>query len=62
MIGNLLGMYGADSGAEWFTGTDYTNAEQKQRMLASVRKMVEEYKMNLMCFFGYWAMRIIMVL
>ncbi len=44
MIGNLLGMYGADSGAEWFTGTDYTNAEQKQRMLASVRKMVEEYK------------------
>ncbi|MDR1195837.1 MAG: hypothetical protein LBL00_05100 [Endomicrobium sp.] len=44
MIGNLIGMYGADSGAEWFTGTDYTVPEQRQRMLASVKKMVEEYK------------------
>lgn len=44
MIGNLIGMYGADSGADWFVGTDYTNPEQKQRMLDSVRKMVEEYK------------------
>lgn len=44
MVGNLLGMYGADSGADWFVGTDYTNPQQKQRMLESVRKMVEEYK------------------
>jgi len=44
MIGNLLGMYAVDSGAEWYTGTDYTNEEQQERMLASVRKMVEEFK------------------
>ncbi|MCL1972505.1 MAG: hypothetical protein FWG57_05905 [Endomicrobia bacterium] len=44
MIGNLLGMYGADSGAEWFVGTDYTDPVQKQRMLDSVRRMVEEYR------------------
>lgn len=44
MIGNFIGMYCTDSGAEWFQGTDYTNEEQCQRMLASVEKMVEEYK------------------
>ena len=44
MIGNLIGMYGVDSGAEWFTGTDYTDPIQQDKMLASVRKMVEEYK------------------
>jgi len=44
MIGNFIGMYCTDSGAEWFQGTDYTNEEQCQRMLASVEKMVNEYK------------------
>jgi hypothetical protein len=44
MMGNFIGMYCTDSGAEWFTGTDYSNAKQQQRMLDSVRKMVEEYK------------------
>jgi beta-glucuronidase len=44
MVGNLLGMYGVDSGAEWYTGTDYTDNAQREKMLASVRKMVEEYK------------------
>ncbi len=44
MVGNLLGMYAVDSGAEWYTGTDYTDPVQQQRMLDSVRRMVEEYK------------------
>ncbi len=44
IVGNLIGMYGADSGADWFVGTDYTDPEQKKRMLESVRRMVEEYK------------------
>lgn len=43
-IGNMLGMYGTDSGAEWFKGTDYTNPEQKARLKESVRKMVEDFK------------------
>ena len=44
MIGNFIGMYCTDSGAQWFEGTDYTNPEQCQRMMDSVKKMVEEYK------------------
>ena len=44
MIGNFIGMYCTDSGAKWFEGTDYTNEEQCQKMLASVEKMVEEFK------------------
>lgn len=44
MIGNFIGMYCTDSGAQWFKGTDYTNEEQCERMLKSVEKMVEEYK------------------
>jgi len=44
MVGNLLGMYAVDSQAEWYTGTDYTNPEQRERMFASVRRMVEEFK------------------
>ncbi|MDD2523722.1 MAG: glycoside hydrolase family 2 TIM barrel-domain containing protein, partial [Endomicrobiaceae bacterium] len=44
MIGAFIGMYCTDSGAEWFEGTDYTNPEQCKKMLASVEKMVEEYK------------------
>ncbi len=44
MIGNFIGMYCTDSGAQWFEGTDYTDEEQCERMLKSVEKMVEEYK------------------
>jgi len=44
IVGNLLGMYGVDSGAEWYTGTDYSDPVQQEKMLASVRKMVEDYK------------------
>lgn len=44
MIGAFIGMYCTDSGAKWFEGTDYTNPEQCKNMLASVEKMVEEYK------------------
>jgi beta-glucuronidase len=44
LMGNMLGMYATDSGAEWFSGTDYTDPVQQQHMLDSVRKMVEEYR------------------
>ncbi|MCL1972504.1 MAG: hypothetical protein FWG57_05895 [Endomicrobia bacterium] len=44
MMGNLIGMYAVDSGAGWFEGTDYTDKEHVKNMLASVRRMVEEYK------------------
>lgn len=44
MMGNLIGMYGVDSGAGWFDGTDYTDPEQKKNMLDSIRDMVEQYK------------------
>ncbi|MDR2427271.1 MAG: hypothetical protein LBD46_08875 [Endomicrobium sp.] len=44
LMGNLIGMYGKDSGAGWFDGTDYTDKEQRKNMLESVRHMVEEYK------------------
>ena len=44
LVGNMLGMYGVDSGAEWFKGTDYTDPKQKESMKASVRRMVEEFK------------------
>ena len=44
LIGNLLGMYAKDSGAEWYAGTDYEDPAQLKNMLDSVRRMVEEYK------------------
>jgi hypothetical protein len=44
IMGDLLGMYAVGSGAEWFKGTDYKNAEQKEKMKESVRQMVNEYK------------------
>ncbi|MDR2191534.1 MAG: hypothetical protein LBO62_01445 [Endomicrobium sp.] len=44
LMGNFLGMYAVDSGANWYAGTDYTDEEHKANMLESVRKMVEEYK------------------
>lgn len=44
LMGNLIGMYCVDSGADWFNGTDYSNPEQCKKMLESVKKMVEEHK------------------
>ena len=44
IMGDMLGMYAAGSGAGWYEGTDYTNPKHKENMKNSVRKMVEEYK------------------
>jgi beta-glucuronidase len=44
LMGNLIGMYAKDSGADWYAGTDYTDKRQLENMLESVRNMVEEYK------------------
>jgi len=44
IMGDYLGAYATGSGADWNTGTDYTNPEQQEKMLASVREMVNEYK------------------
>jgi beta-glucuronidase len=44
MMGNLIGMYAIDSGADWYAGTDYTDEKQKQSMLESVERMVLQYK------------------
>ncbi len=44
VMGDLLGMYAVGSGAEWFKGTDYTDAGQKEKMKESVRQMIMEYK------------------
>ena len=44
IMGDFLGKYALGSGAAWNPGTDYNNAEQKNKMLASVRQMVDEYK------------------
>ncbi|MCQ9207841.1 MAG: hypothetical protein NG712_00430 [Omnitrophica bacterium] len=34
----------SDSGASWYDGTDYSNPQHKKNMLASVRKMVNDFK------------------
>ncbi|MDD3374285.1 MAG: glycoside hydrolase family 2 TIM barrel-domain containing protein [Candidatus Omnitrophica bacterium] len=44
IMGDFLGKYALGSGATWFEGTDYENPEHKKNMMASVRKMVEEFK------------------
>jgi beta-glucuronidase len=44
MMGDFLGAYTIGSDAEWAAGTDYRDKGQQERMLASVRQMVEEYK------------------
>jgi beta-glucuronidase len=41
MMGDLLGAYTVGSDAEWAVGTDYRDPEQRRKMLASVREMVE---------------------
>lgn len=44
IMGDLLGMYGVGSGADWFKGTDYSDPAQKEKMKESVRQLVLEYK------------------
>lgn len=44
IMGDFLGAYTIGSDAEWSAGTDYRDPAQRDRMLASVRRMVEEYK------------------
>lgn len=44
IVGDYLGVYAIGSGAQWNPGTDYTNEEQKQRMLAQVKEMVSDLK------------------
>jgi beta-glucuronidase len=44
ILGNFLGKYTLGSGASWYEGTDYENAEHKRNMLESVKKMVLEFK------------------
>ncbi len=40
IVGNFLGAYCNDSGADWDRGTDYTNKRQKENMRASVSNLV----------------------
>jgi beta-glucuronidase len=44
LCGDLLGGYAVGSGASWANGTDYSNPQQQENMLKSVREMVTEYK------------------
>jgi beta-glucuronidase len=44
IMGDLLGAYTVGSGASWYEGTDYRNPDQKQKMIESVTKMVEEFR------------------
>ncbi len=44
IMGDFLGAYTIGSGADWYEGTDYGDAEQQRKMLASVEKMVQEFK------------------
>ncbi|MFH0917734.1 MAG: glycoside hydrolase family 2 TIM barrel-domain containing protein, partial [Candidatus Omnitrophota bacterium] len=44
IMGDFLGKYAIGSGAAWNPGTDYNNEEHKKNMIASVTKMVNEFK------------------
>ena len=44
IMGDFFGKYAIGSGAPWSPGTDYTNEEQKKKMLESVTAMVTEFK------------------
>jgi hypothetical protein len=44
VMGDYLGAYTVGSGAEWYAGTDYSDPAQQEKMLASIREMVTEYK------------------
>lgn len=40
LMGDFAGAYAIESGVDFYTGTDYANPEQCQRLLESIRKMV----------------------
>lgn len=44
IMGDLLGMYGVGSGADWYEGTDYIKPEHQDKMKESVRKMLADHK------------------
>lgn len=44
VMGDYVGAYTVGSGADWYAGTDYSNPQQQEKMLSSVRQMVEAYK------------------
>jgi beta-glucuronidase len=44
MMGDFFGMYGVGSGAGYEKGTDYSNADHRRNMLASVTDMVITFK------------------
>ncbi len=44
IMGDFLGKYAIGSGADWEQGTDYSNPQQQERMMESVRSMVMRYK------------------
>jgi hypothetical protein len=44
VMGDLIGMYAVASGADWYTGTDFTSESQKEKMRESVRQMINEFK------------------
>ncbi len=44
VMGDNVGAYTHGSGADWRTGTDYTNPEQRARMKEIVRRMVMDLK------------------
>ncbi|MBI4395714.1 MAG: hypothetical protein HY548_01370, partial [Elusimicrobia bacterium] len=46
LMGDMLGAYTIGSGADWSTGTDYTNPEHLRLMRESVEEMVRKYKDN----------------
>ncbi len=44
IMGDFLGMYSVGSGASWEEGTDYSNPQQRAKMIEGVKKMVMEFK------------------
>jgi len=44
IMGDFLGKYALGSGASWSKGTNYSDPQQQENMLDSVRKMVREFK------------------
>ncbi|HRZ67170.1 MAG TPA: glycoside hydrolase family 2 TIM barrel-domain containing protein, partial [Candidatus Omnitrophota bacterium] len=44
LMGDFLGMYAVGSGADWYSGTDYSDPEHQKKMMESVRQVVTEYK------------------
>ena len=44
IMGDYAGAYTMGSGAEWYRGTDYSDPAQQDKMLESIKAMVDEYK------------------